>query len=619
MTLPAGSIIQSPKRKYVVEDAIREQPVEGQSITCVYRVFSPLNRNRYIVKLLEEPADPNDDDYSYAQERQDREYALLNYLHGVEPGIAPAPIELPFPQESSGRFLVLEDLGNRDLISFVEDQLRLGTSRLGLCQDLLLTLFQALQRLHNAHVIHRDLKPTHILYTDDGRPHFIDFDFATKREEIGALTAWRHEALRRDDPYASPLQRTQPLSQAREKDDVFSLAASCYFALTNRTPPSLESHDLELWKAGKKGDRENLRRTFQFRIQRALSEFKIDGQAKTVLVRALDLNEDNRFESADAVLRELQSPSAITKFYTKIDSLLEHLRISDILGWRSAVLASVAIGLLWWQVGVVPYSEAVGILVACCSLGVFALFRRHMLLAKWLTIIPLVLFVLLNLSSDIGPLGGCSSIFVLLWVFMYYVAANLKNEDRFSNLMILLASPFLVKFNFVAVAPLMFAFLGQSFWESFIIALAAFSLTILGGSIPSFWSNQQVVIASSGVVCSTAMVDLPGSFFAMLLFPPLKNIVLLIQTLVWCSTAGILAAIVGHPPRGLIKDMLGLLGGLAVLALGFYYLPVLGQEIRDYAAPVEPESMILALMISCFFVLVFGVLPRAVSAWTDTE
>jgi serine/threonine protein kinase len=90
---------------------------------------------------------------------------------------------------------------------------------------------EALQSIHGARLLHRDVKPSNVLVAPDG-PRVIDFGVARAAERV-QLTVTRGAAG--TPAYMAP-EQARDTSQASPASDVFSLGATLVFAVTGHAP-----------------------------------------------------------------------------------------------------------------------------------------------------------------------------------------------------------------------------------------------------------------------------------------------------------------------------------------------------------------------------------------------
>lgn len=94
------------------------------------------------------------------------------------------------------------------------------------------TLCDALASAHREGVVHRDVKPSNVLFDDAGRAYLADFGMATIRDATSGLTATG--AVIGTPDYMAPEQaRGEPSTPA---SDVFSLGATLLYAASGQPP-----------------------------------------------------------------------------------------------------------------------------------------------------------------------------------------------------------------------------------------------------------------------------------------------------------------------------------------------------------------------------------------------
>jgi predicted Ser/Thr protein kinase len=145
----------------------------------------------------------------------------------------------------------------------------------------------AVETAHRAGILHRDIKPANILVTDYGRPALTDFGISATTADamMGMSIPWSPPEFLRTPPAGYP------------SSDVYSLAATLYTLLTNRSPfeiPGASNTELDVVA----------------RIQSmplpATGRADVSPQLQSVLERAMAKAPDQRYSSAIEFARALQ-------------------------------------------------------------------------------------------------------------------------------------------------------------------------------------------------------------------------------------------------------------------------------------------------------------------------
>lgn len=129
-------------------------------------------------------------------------------------------------------FLALELVEGQDLISYARERGLSVRSRV----ELFVAVLDAVRFAHARGVVHRDLKPGHLLIDREGRPRLLDFGISklVDPDARQSLALTRTESRALTPAYASPEQfRREPVTPAA---DVYALGTVLYELLAGRRP-----------------------------------------------------------------------------------------------------------------------------------------------------------------------------------------------------------------------------------------------------------------------------------------------------------------------------------------------------------------------------------------------
>src|SRR5215469_5899923 len=152
----------------------------------------------------------------------------------------------------------------------------------------LIPIMHILNELHsrNPAVIHRDIKPGNIILTPDQTAVLVDFGLTKLYDPDGNTQTMIKAVSEGFSPVEQYVGKTSPQS------DIYSMAATMYFLLTMKPPPLSVNRSL----------RDELAAP---RVLNPAVSLKVE----RILLRALAVNADQRYQSLQAFIQALQEPA----------------------------------------------------------------------------------------------------------------------------------------------------------------------------------------------------------------------------------------------------------------------------------------------------------------------
>ncbi|MEN9869792.1 MAG: hypothetical protein RLZZ171_775 [Cyanobacteriota bacterium] len=168
----------------------------------------------------------NLDTYSNAKQKFLLEGQTLGQFH--HPGIVQV---FYYFEENNTAYMVMEYLQGKTLAEFLKQ--RKGTLSEAKALEYIAKVGEALEILHQAQFLHRDIKPDNIMLADDGRVVLIDFGAA--RDFTTSSTARYTTML---TPGYAPLEQYGRSLKYGAFTDIYALGSTLYHLLTGEAPIS---------------------------------------------------------------------------------------------------------------------------------------------------------------------------------------------------------------------------------------------------------------------------------------------------------------------------------------------------------------------------------------------
>jgi serine/threonine protein kinase len=197
----------------------RKLIVRGDLASCYEARDARLERTVFL-KVLN-PALTADREICARFEREAKAAARLNHpnlVHVHEFGEDP----------DEGLYMIQEWITGRSLRAFIQDGKEYAQSQL---LEIARQLLAGLQQLHQAGILHRDVKPENILIGDDGRVRITDFSLAVLQ---GGVKLTHHQAIVGTPAYMSPEQAAGRTPDARS--DLYAVGIVLYELATGENP-----------------------------------------------------------------------------------------------------------------------------------------------------------------------------------------------------------------------------------------------------------------------------------------------------------------------------------------------------------------------------------------------
>ena len=249
--------------------------------------------------------------------------------------------------EESGdqKFLVLEYLPGGTLRQKLSAHKSSGEMpSLRQCLEWAIQIAEGLAHAHKRGIVHRDIKASNVLFTEDGQLKIADFGLAKIAAEAGADRAHSIRGRAMGTPvYMSPEQARG--QQVDERSDIFSLGILLFELIAGKMP-------------FRNTDTPAVLHEIAYTPAPPLGAFRdgVPDTLQSVISRMLEKDPAQRYQTANDLLTDLRALSAASGSDTPA-SLLETVTMASVPRWKRrwrpiAAAAALAVGLM--AVVVVP-------------------------------------------------------------------------------------------------------------------------------------------------------------------------------------------------------------------------------------------------------------------------
>ena len=163
--------------------------------------------------------------YRASREKFEREAKILAHLNNM-PGIVQV---YDFFSENGTAYIAMEYLDGKTLGEYVRE--KGGCLSLEETKQILYPIMKSLDKIHKEGILHRDVSPDNIKFSEDGSPKLFDFGGA-KLETNDDLSKIAYMK-----PGYTPLEQYSVNGDQGPWTDVYAMGASIYYCICGKKPP----------------------------------------------------------------------------------------------------------------------------------------------------------------------------------------------------------------------------------------------------------------------------------------------------------------------------------------------------------------------------------------------
>jgi len=206
-------------------------------------------------------------------------------------------------------FMVMEYIKGKTLEKIIDKEKTIDCSK---AVEYITQIAYAVDHAHRNKIVHRDLRPSNIIISDEGIVKITDF----------GTSAWLNNM-----PYASTRIGSPPymapeqfLGKATFKSDIYSIGCIFYEIIIGK-PPIFDADPFKILEKAQKGEI----------IPPHLRNGKIPKEIDRIIMKCLSTNIEERYETASGIIRDLSKFKGKDSDSSEIEDILQRIKAREYL------------------------------------------------------------------------------------------------------------------------------------------------------------------------------------------------------------------------------------------------------------------------------------------------
>ena len=200
-----------------------------------------------------------------------------------------------YGEDGRGLYIIMEYAAQGDLAALLEEK---GKLKVADAINVVKSIAFALVEAEKCHIVHRDIKPQNIVVTRNGKFKLVDLGIAKYIDKDNGLSLTDSS---KGTPYYMSPEQVKDAKHVDRRADIYSLGVTFYEMVTGQRPFS-GKNQFEVWKKIELGEFQNPR----------LINPSLDSRISNIICKMMSLKPDDRFQSAQEIIDELENCELFT-------------------------------------------------------------------------------------------------------------------------------------------------------------------------------------------------------------------------------------------------------------------------------------------------------------------